>query len=596
ERQRTERASTQATTPTAQPEAEKTRPEKPASEQAAPKSEAPTLLAPTEQLSDVALRERTLEREVIAEPTAVRWENLATVKSEQGLSYAAFRSSTEAWWLSPRRDAEECHAQALAHLARDLRLTGSAAAQARQALQHNNLLGGLAYILVGRLLPPGHVDSWVLQAARLLSRYQDDLPKKLRWLAWGEVWRVNLDVRAQASVRTQILADIDAAGLSPIDVPDFLQERLLKERGLTDEQDAGEVGRALTNLESIHTTIRSMPTDLRCGGMAVLARAYQRLGRLDRAGLCMEQARMEPSSAFVTAWIRLFAAPTIGSLKPDGISTLLADLPSFEADSLREVAASLQERQDEDSPLAFLSAKNLSRLYPDTPSLRRNPLHAHLERIAFFRKKNNHKQFVLEMRKWMNDAVKQASAVNSRDIATLVHMAIREISRMQTRNVGNDLTEQFSTFSKQCLGKIGSSDDYFSLLFQLSVAQGSLDLGKSAAGLGGLRRTMKRLQEADCITLDLVDVCAAAIQVLESADLTQRGTALDGLLRALVEQTRKLPDLASSSSTLSILRLLDQLCEASVSKDRITLGRYRRYQDLDELLIRERILSEDHCL
>ena len=45
-----------------------------------------------------------------------------------------------------------------------------------------------------------------------------------------------------------------------------------------------------------------------------------------------------------------------------------------------------------------------------------------------------------------------------------------------------------------------------------------------------------------------------------------------------------------------MLKLLDQLCEASVSKDRITLSRYRRYQDLDELQIRERVLTEDHCL
>ena len=107
---------------------------------------------------------------------------------------------------------------------------------------------------------------------------------------------------------------------------------------------------------------------------------------------------------------------------------------------------------------------------------------------------------------------------------------------------------------------------------------------------------MRLLRGADCITLDLVDVCSAAVQVLESAELTQRGSAIDGLLQAMVAQTTRLPDLASSSNTLSILRLIDQLCEASISKDRITLGRYRRYQDRDELLIRERILTEDRCV
>ncbi|MDG1484244.1 MAG: hypothetical protein P8R54_31925 [Myxococcota bacterium] len=545
--------------------------------------------APAEPLSALTRQERILELEIIEEPTSNRWSDLSRVKSEQGLSHDAFRSSAEAWWLASQKSHPAHHAQILTHLSQHLSLTGSPAAQARQALQQDSHLGALTYALLGRLLPPGHIDGWVLQAARLLRSYQDDLPKKLRWLAWGEIWKINRDVRAQASIRTQILSDLDAAGLSPMDVPAFLQERLLKERDLVEEQDAGEVSRAVNNLEGIYTSIQRMPKDLRCGGMAVLARAYQHLGRPDRANLCQEQARAESTSAFVTAWIRLFASPPHPSDTTTG-------LPSLEADALREVADSLRARKDEESPLSFLSAKNLGRLYPDTPGLRRNALYSHLNQITSLRRKNDRQRFVQEMGTWLSSAAEQADAVNSRDIATLVHMAIREIARMQASSIRSDLNRHFSAFSKQCLRQIGARDDYFSMLFQLSLAQASLDLNKPAVGLRILSQTMTLLRGADCITLDLVDVCAAAVQVLESAELTQRGSAIDGLLQAMVAQTMKLPDLASSSNTLSILRLIDQLCEASISKDRITLGRYRRYQDRDELLIRERILSEDHCI
>ena len=422
----------------------------------------------------------------------------------------------------------------------------------------------------------------MLQSARLLSHYQSDLPKKVRWLAWGEVWKANQDVRAQASVRTQILSELDAVGLSPMDVPDFLQERLLKERSLTSDQDAGEITRAMTNLEGIHAAIRKLPPELRCGGMAVLARAYRRLDRPDRTSLCMEQARLEHPSAFVTAWVRLFAEEGATDSKSH-ISLLLADLPRYEATAMREVAASLHARREEESPLSFLSADNINRLYPTTPSLTNNPLYARLDKITDYRKRGNVKAFVEAIKKWLGDAVPYTAGLNSRDISTLVHLAVREISRMQSSKQGTSLVIDFNTFSKQALATVGKRSDYFAMLLQLSLAQGAIDLHQTSGGLKILSTTMANLQSADCITLDLVDVCSAAIQVLESADFAQRGGALNRLLGALVHQCGVLPDLASTSNTLSVLRLLDQLCEASVSKDRLTLGRYRRYQDLDEL-------------
>ena len=570
------------------PEAPAQRAKEPTVQKSTAKDAPSTQHAPTEVLSDLALQERTLEREIIDDPTTARWSMLSRVKSKQGLSHDAFRSSAEGWWLAPQETHSAHHAQTLSHLSQHLGLTGSPTTRAHQALQQDTPLSALAYALLGRQLPPGHIDTWVIQAARRLRNDQDDLPKKLRWLAWGEIWQLNRDVRAQASVRTQLLSELDVAGLSASDIPSFLQERLLKERDLTDGQDADEVSRAVRNLEGIYTAIQRMPADLRSGGMAVLARAYKRLERHDRAARCLEQARAEQTSAFVTAWGRLFA-------ETSSPSDITAGLPSLEADALREVEDSLLARQDEESPLSFLSAKNLRRLYPDTPGLRRNALYAALGRITVHRKQNDHQRFIQEMATWLSSAAEQAGAVNSRDIATLVHMAIREIARMQASSIRRELNQHFSAFSKQCLRQISTRDDYFSMLFQLSLAQAALDLNKPVSGLNILSQTMSRLREADCITLDLVDVCAAAIQVLESAELTQRGSAIDGLLMAMVAQTKTLPDLASSSNTLSILRLIDQLCEASISKDRITLERYRRYQDRDELLIRERILTEDHC-
>ena len=567
-------------------------PEEDASQKPAPPAKKPE----STPLTELARQERDIERAIIEEPSTERWAQLSQLKDQVGKLRAAYRCSIEAWWLSPAGSGDAHHARALSALLSALQLSGSPASQSRQALQQSDLLSSVAYVLLGSRLPPGHIDHWVLQAARLLTSHQGDLPKKVRWLAWGEVWKVNQDVRAQARVRTQILADLDAIGLTAIDMPDFLQSRLLEERSLADDEDAGEVTRALLNLEGIHNAIREMPTELRCGGLAVLARAYHRLGHLDRAISSINQAREDATSPFITAWIQLFAADTKISSDDDRLQSLLANLPSFEAGTIRAFSETLRSRRGEDDPLSFLSSENLSRLYPTTPSIKRNPLYPRLEHIAQLRQKNQQHQFFQEIRTWLIAAAEQAGSVNTRDIATLVHRGVREISRLQSGKTGPKLTRRFIEFSTQCLDSIGGRSDYFSLLFQLSLAQGAVDLDRTATGLEIFMRTMRHLQSADCITLDLVDVCAAGIQVLESADLTQRGAALSHMLKALVSQSHRLSDLTSSSNTLSMLQLLDQLCEASVSKDRVTQGRYRRYQDLDELLIRERILSEDHCL
>ena len=46
----------------------------------------------------------------------------------------------------------------------------------------------------------------------------------------------------------------------------------------------------------------------------------------------------------------------------------------------------------------------------------------------------------------------------------------------------------------------------------------------------------------------------------------------------------------------NVLKLIDQAIEATLSKEKLTLGLYKQYMDQDELLIRERILHEDVCL
>ena len=90
--------------------------------------------------------------------------------------------------------------------------------------------------------------------------------------------------------------------------------------------------------------------------------------------------------------------------------------------------------------------------------------------------------------------------------------------------------------------------------------------------------------------LDLVDVGASLCTAAEQMPLLSRRPVLASVMQRLQgprEQWFFTPHMAAFG-----WRLLDQLAEAAVSKDRLTLEVFRHYLDRDERRIRQRILRD----
>ena len=207
----------------------------------------------------MCIRDRTLERAIIRQPTASSWHELALLKQQLNKPTEAIRCAIEAWWLTA--DYSDTDAwEALTDLQRQhLQLSGSPTQRIRQISKNQDVASNLAYAFLSRPLSARRVPGWLQEAAKRLEHSTPHLSKKERWLAWGELWRHNQDVRGQARLRESIIQALDADGTDMLDTPSFIRSRLLTDRGLEgDTASNTEHSLATSHLKAIEDTVQGL--------------------------------------------------------------------------------------------------------------------------------------------------------------------------------------------------------------------------------------------------------------------------------------------------------------------------------------------------
>ncbi|MEL6342405.1 MAG: hypothetical protein AAFV53_04685 [Myxococcota bacterium] len=565
-------------------------------------------------LNELQKEERTLERALIESPSAEQWWALQTIKRNLGKRDDAVICAIEAWWLSEARYEEDAARNLQDALADQLALKGSPSARCRQLLSMGRADKNqtFAYAFQSRGLPAGQLESWLERAEQMLREHEVRLPKKARWLAWGEIWRRNQDVRNQARVREQLLAALDSEGVSTGDVPTFILERLLADRALQpsveeeEETSSVELQQALQNLDQLESGLEMLPSPLREGALASVGRSWFQLARADRGRRSLERSQQGSTPPpVISAWGMLMSAEALHRSAPSEAEQLrqqfqrqLGEMDAFIADQLREVEQEQVLRRVQEDPSAFLSAERVDRLFPQLGTPRHTDLAARLDEMQKARKKNRQAPFAEAAQAFLQGAVQLVNDGNPdlRELSRLLFLAVREIGTMEKLAGQKGLTRHFSQASQNIMRRVGGENDFFSILLQISLSRGLAMLKSYTTAQSPLKKALQNLREADFITLDLTDAASAALLAIELLPIERRAALVKQVLDAIRHQIPQLPDLASTPSTLNMLRLFDQLNEAASSKDQLTLARYRQYQDLDELLIRERILTEDHCL
>ena len=555
-------------------------------------------------LSVLQEQEQRLEREIIDAPTAERWTGLGEVKSQLGKHDDVVTCAAEAWWLTEDRYEDEALEELLEAFELQLGLGGSASARCRALSQSKDARATLAYAFHGRGLPPGQVSGWLSTAERGLRQTEGLLPKKVRWLAWGELWRNNHDVRSQARVRESILGALDRDGVSTLDIPSFIQQRLLQDRALSPDEGSGESHSAQQNLSALAADLEGLPGDTRSGALAALGRAWYGAGRPDIGQSHLDAAQSPRNSDLVTAWVALQACEALAGSAPAAAEAqrvhfvqLSHALNPYTRKKLASFADQLATRRGDADADAFLSVDNVQRLFPTFARSGLPELDAQLKRMKVARQSNQQDAFRAASNGLLGDATEQLKkGADLRELGRVLFEAVHEIIGFEKRNQDDKLTRRYQEAAGQMLKHLRGETDFFALQLQISLGRGLIELKQHATGARALDAAIAGLRAApDMITLDLTDTAAAALRAVESLPIDQRAAPLRALVATIRGALPTLADRLSSGSMLQLLQLLDQLCTSSSSKDQLTLTRFRQYQDLDEMLIRERVLREDFC-
>ena len=90
--------------------------------------------------------------------------------------------------------------------------------------------------------------------------------------------------------------------------------------------------------------------------------------------------------------------------------------------------------------------------------------------------------------------------------------------------------------------------------------------------------------------LDHLDMLSAALAAIETAPLGHRIDAVSEVLQALFMDRKHRSDRPQYRPIK--LRLLDHCLEVGLSKERLSLKRYKNYMEEDEFYVRQRIIRE----
>lgn len=575
--------------------------------------------------SQLELEEARIERILIQKGQDARsWQELSSIKGLLNKWNDASTACLEGLWLTSAGEGFDTVRQEWTEwIDRSLQIEGTPAQRLREAQKQaqstTNPMEVAAFVLHGRDEGSDRMAEWLQNATQLLRKSEDKMRKKERWLLWREIFLRNQDNREHARVKEAILKDLNQNGITNHDVPIFIQERLFQEQWLQDEEGGeanNEVGAAFQNLELLVSTIEQFPFDaLRLSGLAILARAFSRIGHHPRAKELLESARtgMGDQELYTQAWIQLYSFQTIalqskGEGKKakevfDKICDELKQTSKHQFTHIQKIATSLEERKELDNLSEYLSKESSKRLFPSSTSSASTPIRARFNAIEQALKEGELETVgkeVLSVLKYIQEELTSTQkSPDFRTLAWLLDSAITTLSKLKWGAEGRGLIHEFEDFV-QAVPQQPAEDQpkltnfYFTLL-HLAMTEGLLTLGSEAYAMQHLQGLLQWTLGRNLVPLDFIDTCSKALNTIEAAQLKNRQEPLKLLMQGMLQQINT-PSSATqyqnASFSLMTLRLIDQTVEVALSKEKLTLGLYKQYANQDELLLRERIFTE----
>ncbi len=554
--------------------------------------------------------------------SAERWVALAQVKEELDKHREAAMCWAEALWLT--RDpqaANDLEGRVIRALERSegFGLEGTApkdrARRLREQIAQQDSDPGWVWLWVthgARHLRDNPGDekthSWLAEGHRLLTARREALRKKDRWALWNHLVAVNRDAVEQTRIREEIVEELNQRGLRPMDVPQFIQNRIYQSRLIDDGGLSGgaEARAAMRILERVQAEVHNARDEsVRLISDAILAYGFERLGDRARAAQHYQEAeRTFQGSSGLTgierAWIALYlGASQEAAFEGSGQDWLErferlfrqhrgGDLYSSELETIQK---HLLERATSDSPTKFLDAENFRSLYPSSQKYAkgqalRHEIEGMIQRGEF--------EFAL---KRLQSTAEQASTrklnLDTRELAWLLqHVVVKTMRRIGRAAEGTSILHRFEE------GRVDPQEDtmggFYPTLYMITLGEGFLDLGEDRRGMdlvcGAVRSAWTSSQRLQW--LDHLDMLSAALNGIEIAPLEHRIDAVSEVLEALFLDRPHPTDSDRPQYRPIKLRLLDHCVEVGLSKEKLSLKRYKNYLEEDEFHVRQRIITE----
>ncbi len=532
---------------------------------------------PTAAVQKSALEEREIELEteiIIEGQSPERWRMLRTVKSQLGHIDEAALCAVEAMWLGDPPASLDGS-------------TGTFAALWAQT----------------RTAPaPAVAAHWLTELRGSLATARSSLRKKERWLLWERLFEISPDPVGRARVREELLDEMADTGLRPQDIPGFIQRRTYETRFVTGDGSADEIHAAREILELVGDAVEGADTAcITLVGRAILAYAAERLGDELRAADLRDDGERAFSAAtdlsptdrawlalYMGAGLELYAAGTgcewlaqSAELREDAVDAPLG------AEELAKVAASLLERGAAESPTAFLAAENFRALYPSE--------HKYADAIAIQGDVEQHIRAgefdtaLALIQAVADDIASGGRELELRQLAWLLGHVVSALTRVGRAAEGTHVLSRFAEGIPE-IRTVPMRARLYCVLARIKLGEGFLEFGDQQRGMDWVCDAVRAAWDSDrpLVWLDHLDMLSAALAAIESAPVEARAAGVGAVIEALFlnrPHDQDTPDYRHIK-----LRLLDHCLEVGLSKERLSMKRYKRYVDEDEYHVRSRIV------
>jgi len=581
-------------------------------------------------LPEIRRQEIALERQIVrGAGDTVIWTQLLTIKRQLEQADDALVAAVESLWLTSPESSEslvlwngigDLAEQALEGTKAPEASLGDSDAVIDPATTRATVFAALSEAPDPDRAAAGQIDGWIGSVSEVLKQYDENLRIKERWLAWGVVLQLNRDERFEVELRDRLRTQIVENGLGLEDCPPFLRTRIFLDRG----QDFGADGEsgdidesveaALRNLESLaeiagEIPVHALATILR----ATLARAFGAIGGASRTfDLIAENERVELGPA-LGAWANLFHLEACRVTDPqrcakheERVEALVPKAEPLTAEAIQSSRESFRQREDLDSPAAFLAQENSRRRYPRGDLHRKGHLFELANQLEDACANGDETMAISAMRNMMT--IEDDSEYDDYvKLPQFVEGLVTALERFRFGERGGALGPVFEAFAARAPQLLTKRDPFYGCLLEISLAHGLLVIENLDRAAQHLDAAIVNLSDAKT-ELDVIDGSSAVVTLIEKLPLERRAEPLSTILSAATgviagnvtgspaaASGRLSPYLSNDRLIVVVVKLLEQVGEAAVSKDQLSLDLFRGYQLHDEFLILQRLASESFC-